>query len=156
MSFQVHALSESTFAKYLTLSAQELHERKSKRVVVDEHPGFCCRVSLEDVPVGETVLLANYQHLTHESPYQASHAVYVNPHAKQVKLAENELPESVLSRLIAIRGFSDAGILLDAEVIDGPKVALTIEKIFANRQVDFIHLHNAKFGCFSASVTRGV
>jgi len=68
MSFQVHALSESTFATYLTLSGSELSKQNAMRVVVDEHPGFCCRVSLEDVQVGETVLLANYQHLQQESP----------------------------------------------------------------------------------------
>jgi len=155
MSFQIHALPESSFADYSDLSEEELKERNAKKVVVDEYPGYPCRVSLDEAKIGETALLVNYQHLPHDSPYQASHAVYVRMGAKSAQLAENEVPESVLSRLIAVRGYSEEGSMLDAEIVDGHEVAVTIEKMFNNTDVDFLHLHNAKRGCFAARVTRG-
>ena len=155
MSFQVHALNESDFSEYPKLSENELNSRNAMKVVVDECPGFTCRVTLKDVEVGETVLLVNYQHMQHESPYQSTHAIYVKPEAKQIILAENELPDSILSRLISLRGFDRKGMLKNAEVAEGIKVAAMIDKLFTDTEIEFIHLHNAKYGCYAARVTRG-
>jgi hypothetical protein len=45
-------------------------------------------------------------------------------------------------------------MMIAADVIDGEELHNSIETFFANTQVDYIHLHNAKPGCFAAKVTR--
>ena len=44
--------------------------------------------------------------------------------------------------------------MLNAEAIEGPKTTSLIEQAFADPQVDYVHLHNAKVGCFFCRVDR--
>ncbi len=45
-------------------------------------------------------------------------------------------------------------MMIAADVVDGEELQNTIETFFADTEVDYIHLHNAKPGCFAAKVTR--
>jgi hypothetical protein len=45
-------------------------------------------------------------------------------------------------------------MMIAADVIDGKELHNSIETFFTNTQVDYIHLHNGKPGCFAAKVTR--
>jgi hypothetical protein len=83
MSFQIHALPVETFKPLFGMSEQELARINAARIVVDEKPGYPCRVSLADAEVGETVILLNHEHQPAESPYRASHAIFVREHAGQ-------------------------------------------------------------------------
>ena len=47
-----------------------------------------------------------------------------------------------------------AHIMVDASVCAGDVVAAEIERQFANAQVAYLHLHNAKQGCYSCRVDR--
>jgi len=44
--------------------------------------------------------------------------------------------------------------MIDADVAQGDAIAKTIWRMFENPEIDYLHLHNAKPGCFAASVTR--
>ena len=44
----------------------------------------------------------------------------------------------------------------DADVADHPALEGTIERMFENPNVLFMHLHNAKLGCFMAGVTKAL
>lgn len=154
MNFQIHALDAERFQQMFQLSDAELQARKAKRMTVAECPGTPCRVSLQDAEVGETVILLNHAHQPEDSPYQATHAIFVRESAQTAKPTVNEIPEVLRSRLISLRLFDDTHMMIGAEVAPGTGLAELISRTFDDDAVAYIHLHYAKPGCFAARVTR--
>jgi hypothetical protein len=154
MNFQVKGLERAQFAELIGLSAAELTARNVRRVVADRHPGFPCRVSLVDAQPGESLLLMNYEHLPLASPYRASHAIYVRENASDVRLAVNEIPPVLRTRLLSLRAYSEDGMMLDAEVAEGAQLAPVIERMLSDEAVAFLHVHNARPGCYAARIER--
>ncbi|HEV7717082.1 MAG TPA: DUF1203 domain-containing protein [Steroidobacteraceae bacterium] len=154
MDFQVSGLDYAEFAPLFAMTDEQLHQRNIVRRVADARPGFPCRVSLQDVQPGETVLLMNFEHLAVASPYRARHAIYVRENARRAELATNEIPEVMRTRVLSLRAFDRAGMMLDADVAQGKEVAPVIQRMLANADVEFIHAHNAKQGCYSARIDR--
>ena len=72
--------------------------------------------------------------------------------AQQAHVAINEVPAVIRSRLISLRFFDETHMMIDADVVPGEKVAETLSKAFDDSRVAYAHLHNAKPGCFAASV----
>ena len=58
------------------------------------------------------------------------------------------------ARLLSLRAYDTAGMMLDADVIEGAAVEPVIERLFVNRNVSYIHVHNAKRGCYSGRIDR--
>ncbi len=154
MSFQIHALPAELFAPLFHLSDAELDARSMQRQTVKSSPGTPCRVSMADAKVGETVILLNYAHQPADSPYRASHAIFVREEAEHTQPEIGEVPEVISSRLISVRLFDHAHMMVDADVVEGAQVAQALETAFADAAIAYVHLHNAKPGCFAASVTR--
>ena len=154
MSFQIHALPAEHFQPLFRMSAQELEGVQATRKVVDAKPGYPCRVSLADAEVGETVILVNYQHQAADSPYRSAHALFVREHAGQAFPKRAEVPEVLTTRLISIRAFNDKHYMVNADVVDGMDLHEAIPAMLQDPAVAYLHLHNAKPGCFAAWVTR--
>ncbi len=154
MSFQIYPLLRKDFVHLFDLSDAELAAQKACHQVVATKPGTPCRVSMEDAEVGETVILFNYEHQPRNSPYRASHAVFVRENAKQAQLALNEVPEVIRCRMISLRYFDKNHMMIDADVVSGDAVAQELSTAFENNDIAYVHLHNAKPGCFVASVYR--
>lgn len=154
MSFQIHSLPYARFASLFELSDSELAAAGARRMVADSKPGFPCRVSLKDAEPGETVLLLNFEHQLAVSAYRSSHAIFVREHAEQAFPAVSEVPEVLASRLISIRAFDDAHDMVNADVIEGTELGEAIMGMLRDRKVAYLHLHNAKPGCYAARVTR--
>lgn len=154
MNFQIKALTKTEFVHLFEMTNAELAERQACRQVVTAKPGTPCRVSMADAEVGETVILLNYTHQPEKSPYHASHAIFVREHVEQAEIAINDVPEVIRSRLISVRLFDTNHMMVDAEVVAGNTVSSVISKAFDRPEIAYIHLHNAKPGCFAASVHR--
>lgn len=154
MTFQVHALSEIAFARLFEMSDQDLAGINVRRETVLTNPGTLCRVSLADETVGETVILANYQHQPGANPYQASHAIYVRQSMVQARPERDVLPDVLFSRVISVRMFDADHVMIDADIVDGRDLTERIPVCFQNQAVPYIHLHRAKPGCFAAHVTK--
>jgi Protein of unknown function (DUF1203) len=154
MSFQITGLKAAEFATLVGLTDAQLAARNARRVVADRHPGFPCRVSLVDAQPGERVLLLNYEHLPVTSPYRASYAIYVRENASDAQLAVDEIPPVLERRLLSVRAFSATGMLLDADVVEGAALAPALERLLAPAEVAYLHVHNARPGCFAARVDR--
>ncbi len=45
-------------------------------------------------------------------------------------------------------------MMTNADVVEGTTLEQSIVAMFENDEVDYIHLHNAKPGCYAAYVTR--
>jgi len=154
MDFQISGLDYAAFAALFQMTEQELVARHIVKRTVDARPGFPCRVSLEDAHPGETVLLLNYEHLAVASPYRSTHAIYVRENAQVARLEVNETPEVLRTRLLSLRAFDSAGMMIEADVTHGRDIESVIQRMLANELVAFIHAHNAKPGCFAARIVR--
>jgi len=154
MHFRISGLEPTQFRHLFHLSETELASLDILRYVVTEKPGFPCRVSLQDAEAGEEVLLLNYTHLDTATPYRASHAIYVRENATPPELDIDQIPDSIRTRLMSARAFDAQGMMLDADVVDGPLLEPVLRRLFDNTLVEFVHLHNAKRGCYAARVDR--
>jgi len=156
MNFQIKALHETDFAHLFTLSNEALAENNACRQIVETKGGTPCRVSLQDAQVGETVILTHYEHQPENSPYKASHAIFVREGATEAKLAVNEVPEAIRVRLISLRYFDANHMMVEADVVAGHEVSQRLTTAFEDPKIEYVHLHNAKPGCFHASAHRAV
>ena len=154
MSFQIHALSPESFAKYFDYSAEQLAASGAQLHTVTEYPGTPCRVSLADAHVGETVVLLNYEHQPQNTPYRATHAIFIRKGVQQAMPVIGTVPDVLASRLLSIRGFDATHNMRVADVVDGTALGAALDEMFADSKIDYIHVHNAKQGCFAACVTR--
>lgn len=153
-TFRITGLDPAKFKHLFGKSDEELAAASARRVVVDAKPGCPDRIEMRDLDVGETALLVNYTHLDADSPYRASHAIYVREGATTAYDAVDEVPEVLRRRLLSARAFDKDAMMVDGEVIDGNDLRDWITTTFKNANVDFIDVHNAKRGCFAARVTR--
>jgi hypothetical protein len=109
---------------------------------------------MRDAEPGETVLLLNYIHQPADTPYRASHAIFICEGAIDTYDRVNEIPEVMQLRLLSLRAFGADHMLLDADVVMGSESPAIIERLFANPAVAYIHAHNAKQGCYSGRIER--
>ena len=154
MHFRISGLEPMQFRHLFHLSETELASLDILRYVVTEKPGFPCRVSLQDAEPDEVVLLLNYTHLDTATPYRASHAIFVCEKATPPELDIDQIPDSIRTRLMSARAFDAQGMMLDADVVDGQLLEPVLRRLFDNTLVEFVHLHNAKRGCYAARVDR--
>lgn len=74
--------------------------------------------------------------------------------ARRRTLPPGEVPPYVTRRLISVRAYDARHMLVAATVCDGTEVADEIVARFADSDVAYVHLHNAKQGCFSCLAVR--
>jgi len=154
MNFQISGLDKGYFHHLFGEDPEVLAKYGIERMTVDSQPGYPCRVSLKDVEIGETVLLMNYEHLPVLSPYRSSHAIFVHESASRAIVDRNQIPEMLRIRLLSVRAFDAMGMMIDADIIDGRELEPIIESMLSMKSVSFLHLHNAKRGCFLARLDR--
>ncbi len=153
-NFRIRSLEAEEFSRLFDLSNDDLEKSGMLRMIADARPGYPCRVSLEDAQIGEEVILLNYQHHKTKSPYRGNGPIFVRKNAKTVKLDVNEIPEMLLRRLLSLRGFDQDGILLDASVVEGSHLKEQMIRMFENADIQYIHIHNAKPGCYNCVAER--
>ncbi|MBL0162626.1 MAG: DUF1203 domain-containing protein [Xanthomonadales bacterium] len=153
-SFRISGLAEHDFTPLFALGDDELGARHIERVTAVTSPGYPCRVSLVDAEVGEELLLLPFEHQHAASPYRASGPIFVRRGASLRQLPAGEIPPYVSTRLISLRAYNATHRMIHAEVCEGIAVAQSIARAFANAEIAYLHLHNAKQGCYSCRVDR--
>jgi hypothetical protein len=121
---------------------------------VADGPGYPCRIALEDAAPGETLLLLNWRHLDADSPYRADGPIFVREAAQATARVRNAIPEQQRSRLLSVRAYDANGWMRDAEVVEGVGLEGLIEGFFADAEVAFLHVHNARRGCYACRIDR--
>ena len=153
MSFRVLGLSPDQCRPLFDMSDAELRGLGARRVIADD-PLMPCRVSMEHAELGEELLLLNFEHQPANTPYRATHAIYVRKVAHQAFDAVDTIPEVLASRLLAIRAFDAQHMMIDAEVCEGAHAAEMFERFLANPRARYLQVHNARRGCYAARVER--
>lgn len=154
INFQFVALAKEMFESLTQLKDEELAKHNAQWITVDSNPGYPCRVSLADAEVGEKVLALAFFHHDVNSPYRASGPIFIREKADTAKLELNQVPEMLRHRLLSVRAYNPFKIMVGAEVVEGTALESTIEKLFQNTDVEYIHVHNANPGCFNCAVYR--
>jgi hypothetical protein len=138
MAFRILGLDPSPFMPLYGLPSDELARRGVRRLVVDASPGFPDRVEVRDAAPGETVLLLNHVHQPADTPFRASHAIFVRENVEPVATVD-EMPPALRRRLLALRAF-DAG-----QITDDVKLRQIVEPVLtagslavASAQVPFV------------------
>ena len=152
--FRIEALPYAPFAPLFALDDPALARRRTRRVVADRATGFPCRVSLEDAAVGETLILTHHVHHDTDTPFHASHAVYVREDAVQAEPATDEVPAMLRSRMLSLRGFDAGGMMRSADVVEGSALEEALDCMLADADLCYVHLHAAKPGCYLATARR--
>jgi len=154
MNYQIRGLEPALFEHFFDLDDATLAERGMRRVHADQPVGYPCRISLEDAPVGEELLLLPFTHQGGATPFRASGPIFVRRGQGQAAQMVNELPAALKLRPLSVRAYDDADEMVDAEVVDGREAAALIERYLGRADVAYLHLHFARRGCFACRVDR--
>ena len=153
-SFRIVPLRLKDFSPLFSLNDTELAKHGARRVVADTQPGFPCRVSLVDADAGERLILLAFIHHDVASPYRASGPIFIRELAQEASLSPGEIPEVATTRLLSVRAYDAMGMMVNCEVAQGSDLAKQINHFLANPQISYLHLHNARAGCYSCRVER--
>jgi len=154
MPFRISGLDAARFRHLYGLSDEALLQQGARRCIADTQPGFPDRVALRDADIGETLLLLNYEHQPANTPYRASHAIFVIERAEQAYSGIDVVPESLKVRTLSLRAFNEAGEMVDADLVEGIHLQPLIARFFGNPEVAYLHAHFAKRGCYAARIDR--
>lgn len=154
MDYRITGLPADPFADLQRATVEELHRRGVERRIVDEPNSAPCRISLQDAAVGEEVLLINFRHQPAVSPYAASGPIFIRRCAAQTFSAINLVPDQQRRRLLSVRAYDARDYIVDAEVAPGTELEALIARFFADPQAMYLHVHNARRGCYACRVDR--
>ena len=154
--FRISGIPADISDQYRHLSDEELSKYRVLRRIADEKPGFPCRVSLVDAEIGESVFLLNFEHLPGLSPYRSAGPIFVRESATETYSKTNEIPEvlRVPDRLLSVRAYDEKDLLVAAEVIESAEIDQSIQRLFADSSIAYIHVNNAGPGCYSCRIER--
>jgi hypothetical protein len=153
MSFRIQGLPAQPFTELFPLSDAALAARGARRVIAEAGSGYPCRISLTDAAPGEAVILVHFEHHAVDTPFRASHAIYVRAGETRYD-AVDQVPAQLRTRLLSVRAYDRDGMMTAADVVDGRELEPMIARLFADAQVAYLHVHSARQGCYAARVER--
>ena len=154
MHFRIRGLAAGLFLPLAGLTDRELAGRGVQRRVAEPGSRFPDRIALRDAEPGESVLLLNFEHQPAPTPYRASHAIFVLEGERESFDGIDVVPPALRSRILSLRAFDAAGMIVGAELVDGREAEGAIESLLALPEAAYLHAHYAKFGCYAARVDR--
>lgn len=150
--YRIEGLEREPFEALFAMSDVELAERRALRTVADG-PGYPCRISLEEAEIGEPLVLINHLSNDAETPFRASHAIYVRRDAERGRFTD-AVPPVFATRTLGLRGFDSEGMLRGALLALPGEADAKIRELFERPEIAEIHAHTAALGCFLAKIER--
>jgi hypothetical protein len=142
------------FEPLFELDDTALAARGMRWMRADAPVGYPCRISLQDAPVGEPVLLLPFTHQDSQSPYRASGPIFVRRGQHAPAEFTGELPPYLTLRPLSVRAYDASDEMIDADVVDGQVAEALIERYLALDAASYLHIHFARRGCFACRVDR--
>ena len=153
MTYRIQGLAPEPFQPLFRMSDEELRERRAVRVTASGS-GEPCRVSLEDAAAGEQLILVNHVSQAAETPFRATHAIYVREAAEAAPAYEDALPPMLDKRNISLRAFGRDGMMVQAVLASAGEGDAAIRSLLQRPEVAEIHAHTQALGCFLAKIER--
>jgi len=154
MAYRITGLSAGPFKHLWSLEDGALTALNIRHVVADSDRGFPCRISLQDASAGESLLLLPYQHHDVEGPYRASGPIFIRQQATAAASFQDRIPPFFLHRLLSVRAYDEHGWMHDADVVEGTGLEAIITGFFERDLIEYLHIHNARPGCYACRVDR--
>ena len=152
--FLISGIQQKEIQHLFELDKEAQKARGITKIKVYEKPGFPCRFSLEDANIGEEILAFNYEHHGANSPYRSSGPVFVRLNTVEARLKKNEIPKMLVHRYLSLRTYDEKGMMIHATTLEGKDLEDAIQEIFSNEKASYIHVHNAKPGCYNCQIDR--
>ena len=95
-----------------------------------------------------------FEHQPGDTPYRARHAIYVNRGSTLAFDGVDVVPETIPTRLVSVRAFDARHMMIDADVVEGTEAAELFKRLLSNPSASYLHVHNARRGCYAARVQR--
>ncbi len=153
--YRVVALDLAVAEQLRATRADEYGNVALREVTADATPGYPCRVCLRDAAIGEKMLLFSYSPFPQPHPYRTVGPIYVHAQACAPPSEMAALPEQLRRRLLSLRAYGADSFMLDAAVVEGSEADGVIDRFLADPRVAFLHVHNARPGCYAARIERG-
>lgn len=153
MTYMIEGLDPAPFAPLFAMNAAERAARNIVEVNAD-NDDYPCRIALAGAPVGDRLLLVNHVHQPAASPYRSAHAIYVAESSRVAGRSIGTIPDVMQRRLLSVRAFDSAHMIVAADVIDGRAADGLVRAMLEGRRAAYLHVHFAKRGCFAATVRR--
>jgi hypothetical protein len=158
MDFRITGLSAEPFLPFYGMTDEDLLAHGARRVVATAGMAPAmppCRVTLRDAEPGEVSILMHYpHHVSPASPYRAGGPIFVREGVRETASFINHVPAQQRTRLLSVRAYDQAGIMVDADVMEGTELEALIARMFCRDDVAFLHAHNARRGCYSCRIDR--
>ena len=153
MTYRIQGLAPEPFRRLFQMSNEELRERRAVRVTATGS-GEPCRVSLEDAVAGEQLILVNHVSHDADTPFRATHAIYVREKAEDAPVFEDELPPQLDRRNVSLRAFDRDGMMVQAVLAAAGEGDGAVRALLERPEVAEIHAHTQALGCFLARIER--
>jgi Protein of unknown function (DUF1203) len=154
MSFRLSGLPAAPFRSLFLLREDELQQQGMERRVTEIGCDYPCRVSLEVASPGETVILLPYDHQPAHSPYRSTGPIFVREAASETFDFKNRIPNQMRPRLMSVRAYDERDYIVTADVSPGIELENLIERLFERRDVAYLHVHHARWGCYVCRIDR--
>ena len=141
--------------KFVPLPALlSLSQSNTVTMTAGEENSYPCRRCLLDGSINEQMLLLSYDPFLGDSPYRGAGPIFV--HKKSCTPYQSDtVPEQQRRRLLSLRAYDRGHMMVGAEVLSGSELEDVAKKMLEDAKVEYLHVHNAKPGCFAVRIERG-
>jgi hypothetical protein len=154
MSFRIRGLDPAPFLPLFTMDDEALLARGAVRMTAEEPFSAPRRITLEDAEPGERLLLLSWEHQGASTPFRQSGPIFVREGAREACEMVDQVPEAFARRMLSARAYDRDGMMIEGELIDGPNLGGLLDAWLARREVDIVHLHYARRGCYAGLAER--
>jgi hypothetical protein len=150
LRFSISAIPTDVAARIRTTLVDDLGNQLVARPA-DSAP---CRHCLRITKPGEHLIVFAYQPFTSVGPYAEVGPVFVHAAACEAYTYRDTFPEDFRKRVLTMRGYNAEGAIETAELSEPGNPEATIERLFSNERVSFIHVRNPAWGCYDFRIDR--
>lgn len=150
VSFSISAIPTDVVARIRTSLVDDFGNQLVARPV-DSAP---CRHCLRITEPGEQLIVFAYQPFSGAGPYAEVGPVFVHAAACEAYAQRGTFPEDFRQRILTMRGYNTEGTIETAELSEAGNPEGTIERLFSNKRVQFIHVRNPAWGCYDFRIDR--
>lgn len=129
-------------------------EPTTTTVTVDSKNAYPCRRCLTDGHMNQQMLLLSYDPFLGNSPYSGPGPIFVHQDSCAPYQGDT-VPEQQRRRLLSVRAYDHSHMMVAAEVVEGSDLEGAAGRMLSEAEAEYLHVHNAKPGCFAVRVERG-
>ena len=115
-----------------------------------------CRHCLRITKPGERLIVFAYQPFASAGPYAEVGPVFVHAADCEAYADRGVFPEDFRNRVLTIRGYNAEGTIETAELSAAGNPEGSIDRLFSNERLSFIHVRNPAWGCYDFQIERAV